>query len=561
MQRQVRLNWAGAAMGLVLFWGAMGAAPAPSSYLGVERTIESIHQAWASPGAPPQPNRQSWDALFDAVLVDLKSYSSAQADSERVQALDRISQISHSLGAVAWRPAATLRAELDNWLSPRLRVAWAKRRLSETVAALPATNDSGIRANRARWLEFVQNDLGSALRDYDTATTVSQRLAALQRLHESLRSLENGNKSRPWSPSWELQTAVSNLFNQPNLDVAIDVNTVSPLFNANLVNTGPVYRKGYWSQVTAGPKTGFGLLPSDDGIAFYNKQTLVSVTPIFDFQNQIAADDQGRRAAKLYQFSATTYDWSELTITTVLRDSGLSIAPSSTHNIDAAINSAPTEGHGLGRGIASLIGLDQDAITEKVKEGALPRFQQQIPVEAQEEALERIGRETAERNADLRSKGLVGNNTLAVRDLLITQLSLRSRPDAVFVGGLFQFRDAPGQLGADAPQPATLAATYDPAGVSADVHLSSLLSSAAAGIYQRDEVRSVSNLMLSVADAPPGTAPKDSVKMTKNVDFATYSKAVDDGRKPGTPRVTVLRISAPLHLRNSRSMHGDSWWR
>ena len=265
-----------------------------------------------------------------------------------MQALDRISQISHSLGAVAWRPAATLRAELDNWLSPRLRVAWARRRLSETVAALPATNDSGIRANRARWLEFVQNDLGSALRDYDTATTVSQRLAALQRLHESLRSLENGNKSRPWSPSWELQTAVSNLFNQPNLDVAIDVNTVSPLFNANLVNTGPVYRKGYWSQVTAGPKTGFGLLPSDDGIAFYNKQTLVSVTPIFDFQNQIAADDQGRRAAKLYQFSATTYDWSELTITTVLRDSGLSIAPSSTHNIDAAINSAPNRGSRAG---------------------------------------------------------------------------------------------------------------------------------------------------------------------------------------------------------------------
>ena len=34
--------------------------------------------------------------------------------------------------------------------------------------------------------------------------------------------------------------------------------------------------------------------------------------------------------------------------------------------------------------------------------------------------------------------------------------------------------------------------------------------------------------------------------MTKNVDFATYSKAVDDGRKPGVARVTVLRIDAPL---------------
>ena len=179
------------------------------------------------------------------------------------------------------------------------------------------------------------------LRDYDAAATVSQRQAALHRVHESLGSLENGNKSRPWSPSWELQAAVNDLFNQPNLDVAIDVNTVSPLFNANLVETGPVFRKGYWSQVTAGPKTGFGLLPSDDGIAFYNKQSLVSVTPITDFQNQIAADDQGRRAAKLYQFSATTYDWSELTITTVLRSSGLTITPSSTHNIDAAICVGP----------------------------------------------------------------------------------------------------------------------------------------------------------------------------------------------------------------------------
>ena len=70
----------------------------------------------------------------------------------------------------------------------------------------------------------------------------------------------------------------------------------------------------------------------------------------------------------------------------------------------------------------------------------MPKLQQQIPAEAQEEALERIGQETATRNADLRSKGLVGNNTVAVADFLITQLSLRSRPDGVFVGGLFQWQ-------------------------------------------------------------------------------------------------------------------------
>ena len=546
MRRLVRLNISRLATGLVLCCVASeaGAAPAPSSYLGVERTIESIRQSWSSPGAPAQPNRPGWDALFDALLGDLKTYSKSESDTDRDQALDRIYQVSNELAAVPWAPAATLREEIRHWLQPRLRVTWARRRLSDTIAALPATTDPSVQANRSRWVDFVQNDLGNALRDYHAAATVSQRQAALHRVHESLESLANGNKSRPWSPSWELQAAVNDLFNQPNLDVAIDVNTVSPIFNANLVETGPVFRKGYWSQVTAGPKTGFGLLPSDDGIAFYNKQTLVSVTPITDFQNQIAADDQGRRAAKLYQFSATTYDWSELTITTVLRSSGLTITPSSTHNINASICAAPTAGGGLGRGIAALIGLNQNAITQKVKEGAMPRFQQQIPVEAQEEALERIGQQTVERNADLRSKGLSGDNTVAVRDLLITQLSLRSRPDAVLVGGLLQFRDAPGQLGADAQKPSSLATTIEP-GVTADVHLGSLLSSVASGVYQRDEVKSVDNLMLSIADVPPETAPRDAVKVTKNVDFATYSKAVDAGRKPGSPRVTVLRIIRP----------------
>ena len=52
--------------------------------------------------------------------------------------------------------------------------------------------------------------------------------------------------------------------------------------------------------VTAGPKTGFGLLPADAGIAFYNSQSLTSVTPIHDFQQQIEQDPQGRKAAKLY---------------------------------------------------------------------------------------------------------------------------------------------------------------------------------------------------------------------------------------------------------------------
>ena len=394
-------------------------------------------------------------------------------------ALDHIYQLSESLAATAWQPGANLRQEVREWLRPRLRLQIARRRLSDAVEALPASNDPTVLANRKRWIDFVRTDLGTVLQEYESAPTVAKRHSALKRIHDSLATLSTGNQKQAWSPSQELESAVSDLFNRPNFDVSADVNTVGPLFNAELVHSGPVERKGYISQVTAGPKTGFGLMASDDGIAFYNKQQFTSVTPVWDFQNRIAADPQGQRAAKLYQFNATTYDWAELTITTVLRPSGLQIDPSYNHSIDAAITSAPTCGKDTARAIASLIGMDQDRINQRVYEGSIGRFRQEIPKEALEEAHERIGGETAQRNADLRARGLMGDGSLAVNDFLITNLSLRSRPEAVIIGGLVNRRNAPVPNGADSPEPPTLL-TLEP-GIRANIHAGSLLGSLAAG--------------------------------------------------------------------------------
>ena len=548
MRCKMRLTVATVVVGMGVVSAVSAAAPATPSYQGVEQTIETIHQAWSKPGARPQPNRPGWDALFDSVLNDLRSYTKAENETERLAALDHLYQISGAISAVAWQPAASLRDEVREWLRPRVRLAWARRRLSETVQALPATSDPNVQANRARWVDFVRNDLGKALREYDAAATVAQRRAALARIHESLDSLKQRNKQRPWWPSSELEAAVNDLFNRPNIDVSADANTVAPLFNANLVETGPVLRKGYLSQVTAGPKTGFGLLPSNDGIAFYNSQLYTTVTPIWDFQNQVASNPQGQRAIKLYQFSATTYDWAELTITTVLKSSGLEISPSYRHSIDAGIGAAPTEGGGLGRAIASLIGMNQERIRAKVYEGSIGEFRQRIPVEAQEEGAERIAAQTATRNADLRLLGLLGNGALAIRDFLITQLSMRSQPAGVSVGGVLQWQGAPGQAGADAPLPQKMA-TIEP-GIAAGVHLGSLLTSLAAGAYQREQVQSVQNLMIAIRDVPPGTPPREAVTVTKNVDFATFAKAVEDSRKPmpGTPKAAVLRITRPQRV-------------
>jgi hypothetical protein len=335
---------------------------------------------------------------------------------------------------------------------------------------------------------------------------------------------------------------VSDLFNQPNLDITADVSVVSPYFDQNLVTSGPVYRKGYWSQVTAGPKTGFGLLPSDEGISFYNSQLLQSTTPIYDFQNKLEQDPQGRKAAKLYVFSLTSLDSAQLTVYTTLRSSGLALAPAYNHNIDAQVCSAPASGGGLGRAVAGLIGMNQNKITQKVYEGALADLLQRMPQEAQEEAEERIAVEAGKRNADL-SKYLIGNNMLSIQNFLVTGLSLRSRPEAVYVGGLLQSKGGAKQRGADAPQPTKLA--VPDAGLTADVHLNSVLTSAVAALFQRSDVQLVENVMILTRDVPPGTPPKEAVTIRINVDFPTYAKVADQARRAHNPKVAALRIKKP----------------
>lgn len=524
-------------------WMGKGAwaAPAPASYANVEKAIASIREGWSA-SKSTDPNAPGWNVFFDAIQSDLRSYSQAKTSNERLTPLNRLYKMSTALASVPWEPAGKVREELRVWLRPRVALAWAERRLDETLRNLPATNDPAALANRQRWSDFVANDLGAALGRFHGAETVSERQEGLDQIHRALAELNQRNTEYVWQPSSALEAAINDLFNRPNIDITADLSIVAPIFDQNLVETGPVYRKGYWSQVTAGPKTGFGLLSSDNGIAFYNSQMLQSTTPITDFHNQIASDQQGRRAAKMYQFSATTFDTAEQTIYAVLNTAGLFLTPSSSHNISAQICSLPQRGGGLTRALAGLMGFNQNRITNMVYENAMAEFQQQIPREAQEEAEERIAGELAQRNAEI-GKYLIGNDMLAIEDFLVTGLSLRSRPDAVHVGGLFQSRAGDKQRGADAPQPPRFA-TAD-AGLTADIHLGSVLTSAVDGLFHRPQVQAVENVMIVTHDVPPGAPPDQAVTITTNVDYPTYLKAVDEAVKAGNPKVQALRIRRP----------------
>ncbi|HEY2155911.1 MAG TPA: hypothetical protein VGH33_09800, partial [Isosphaeraceae bacterium] len=314
-----------------------GMAPAAPSYAAAVKTIDTIRDGWTAAAPPEAPG---WYSFFDDLRRDFDAYANATTWSDRLAALERIETRAEKLGTVAgWAPAAELRAALLEWVRPRIRLARAEKALADALAG-PGQGDE---ANRKDWAAFVDERLGGPLKDYEAAKTVQARHEASQRLHQALEALR---KTASWPYAAQLQAAADDLFNAPNLDVSADVNALFPVLSAQVVQSGPIYRHGYVSQVTAGPYAGFGLVACDQGIAFTNSQYLTSVTPITDFERQVEQDPKGRRAAKLYHFSATSVDSGMLTITAYLMPVGVQLAPGSTHNVDARICSCPVPGKG-----------------------------------------------------------------------------------------------------------------------------------------------------------------------------------------------------------------------
>jgi hypothetical protein len=518
------------------------AAKAAPSYYAVKKAISDVVDPWSQPGATVPPAAPGWQAFFGALEQELGTYAS-QADAKgRLRSLNRLHQMDMALWGITWAPALKVRAALDEWLTPRIRVAWAERNLIDYVESRKAASDAALE-NHRRWVKFVGEDLGSSLAAYESAKTVQARRAALKKLTGVLGALRANNRTVAWTYSAELQAAVDNLHSLPNIDLSADVASVAPFLSQNVVQNGPIYRDGYVAQVTAGQKTGFALLPSDEGIAFYNSQLASTYTPITDFQQQLEQDKRGRKVAKLYYFSAVSTDAPEVQITTIIRPTtGIELIPNSTHAVGAGVAATPTEGHGLGRAFLGILGFNRDKLTEKIREQAYPRMVDGVIKGAAEEASERSAAAQAQLNANLR-KVLPGDGSMTVQDFRVSDVSFRTRPENVLVGGLLGHKTLPDAIGADMPQPSSLLTPA--AGVSADIHLGSLLSNAVGGLLLSDKVKGVDNLLIVTKAVEPGAPPREGITIGKNVDYAAFLKAGDEARAANNPKVQALRIKKP----------------
>ena len=170
------------------------ASKAASSFHAVSRAIDDAVRPWDQAGATAPDSAPGWRAFFDALKSELAAYAAATAPHAQLTSLGRIHQMDRALGGVAWTPAVGVRSALDEWLAPRVRLAWAGRRLVDYVEAHKA-DSPGSGEHSLSWKKFVDDDLASALASYEGAKTVQARRSALNRLTGVLGSLRKNNQS------------------------------------------------------------------------------------------------------------------------------------------------------------------------------------------------------------------------------------------------------------------------------------------------------------------------------------------------------------------------------
>ena len=532
-------TWTGG-LGLLAGLAVMlGAAPATPTYYEVTQRIDEASSILSSGGAAEKA--EGWTTFFNAVKGELDAQASAEDAEERLAHLERLGRMRDVLAGAGWGPSARVAGALSEWLEPRLGVA---RALGDLGRAVDALGDGSVEP-KGPWSEFVEK-FGQAARDYENAASVTDRLNALRKLRGGLDSLRATQWHRPWAPAVALERQLDQLFDRPNVQIVADVSILEPYLNQDPVKAETIAFKGQVSQVTPGPRTGFGLMPSNDGIAFYNSQYAYSVTPIQGFQQQVAADPQGQRAANLYQFAATSYNTNHVMAVAVLTPNGLFVDPQSTPSVSAAFGATPQPGFGpaLTRGIASLIGLNRQAILGKLQQQALPQIQQQTAQGTSELAAIKGGQEQAKQNALIRQY-LVGNRTLRFQDYAITELGLASNPQAAYVSGVVQWASHGGpQIGADFAKPPELA--QPGAGATVDVNLNSALTNLAAGYFNSGAASGIDNLLVKIIPPEGEAPPTEGLEVSQNASYADLLAAIDDVRsRSDDPAAVALRVSKP----------------
>lgn len=401
-------------LSIVISPGVWAANAAPT-YRNVIDQLDKI-----SPNASPE--------IKDAATklkTDLANQIQATDLNERLDRLKKLQE--DSVKWASWTaadPAADqVSKAVNRWVDPRLKaIEYAISARDSIKAGTNGTTDEHKKA-----YDEIVVPLIDVLHQYEVADKTGLRFDAREKIRSLVSRLEERLKQLSWPDAQEIINTIESRWESPNLMFTVSAEGLRPLLDRGFVNPESILYKGRVSNVTPGEKKGYGLIPSDDSIAFYIRQAMTSITPVTDFQQQVQSNQGGRILTRGYNLGNTIQNDSIVTMSVAVRPTGVALSPSYVNSVQPQLSIGPKQGGGMTRAVMGLAGMNQQRIVGTIYQRSIGQIQSETEVNSLELGQLRANESAAMINEKL-SGFLRSNDSLIFERIVAERIKVRTEP-------------------------------------------------------------------------------------------------------------------------------------
>lgn len=312
---------------------------------------------------------------------------------------------------------------LARWVEPRLKA------IRYAVSARDTVNrvDSGLTPEYKEVYNTLVLPLVDSLEQYEAADKVGLRFDAREKVRALVSKLSDKLTELNWPDAGKIIEAIESRWESPNLLITVSAEGLKPLLDRSIVNNEAIQYKGRVSYVTPGDRQGYGLIPSDDSLAFYVRQAMTSVTPVTDFEQQVQSNQGGRILTRAYALGNTIQNDSILTMSFAVRPTGVAMTPSYENNVQPQLSIAPRQGGGLTRMVMGIAGMSQQRVVNEIYNRSIGQIQSETAVNSKELGQLRANEAASELNDSLKSFAR-SEDSLAFDKIVAERIKTRTEP-------------------------------------------------------------------------------------------------------------------------------------
>lgn len=373
--------------------------------------------------------------------------------------------------------AANVAYALNRWVTPRLQA------MEYGIAARDAVKrgDNWVTDEHRKIYSELVEPLAVALEQYEAADKTSLRVDARERIRSLTQELERRGRSVAWPDADQIIATIKSRWEAPNFLLTVSAEGLRPLLDRGIVNNEAIIFKGRTSYVTPRERYGYGLIPTPDAISFYIQQAMTSVTPVTDFEQQVANNQGGRILTRAYNLSNTIQNDSILTMSVAVRPSGVAMTPSYQNNVRPNLGIGPRSGGGLTRAFMGMAGMNQQRIVDEIYSRSIGQIQSETEINSKELGQQRADEGAAKINQTL-AQYRRGPNTFGYEKIVAEQLNVRTEPTHIHAEARLLY-DRPGTQSIG---PLDIAPPLDPVDsryITTAIHIPNLMENLATNFF------------------------------------------------------------------------------